>query len=128
MNDDLFSMTLLDAPSTSPPGLDVPVNRQAYVERCRMRWERPYLQDAFTNFRHFEKIRPQLMQALLAAYPDHCGGLASFLWTLQEKIQPDNSRLDPLLDFCNGTQKVHLRRGLVFYCEDLLKIAENARA
>jgi hypothetical protein len=119
---------LLDAPSTKPPGLDVPVDRQAYVDRCRMRWERHYLQDALTNFRHFETLRPQLLQALLTDYPDHCGGLASFLWTLQKKLQTDPSRLDPLLDFCNGTQKVHLRRGLVFYCEALLRIAESARS
>lgn len=114
---------LLDAPSTKPPGLDVPVDRQAYIQRCCMRWERKYLQDALRNFRHFEILRPQLMRALLTDFPDHCGGLASFLWTLQEKLQPDQSRLDPLLDFCNGTQKIHLRRGLVFYCEALLQIA-----
>lgn len=116
------------APSVKPAGLDAPVDRKAYAARCRMRWEREYLQDALHSFNLFETWRPQLMQALVNTWPDFCGGLASFLWELQTQIQPYQGRLDPLLDFCDGTQKVHLRRGLVFYCEALLKIIQEAKA
>lgn len=118
---------LLDAPTVKPAGLDAPVDRPAYVQRCRVRWERAYLQDAIRNFRHFEALRPQLMQVLVHDWPDFCGGLSAFLWELQTKLNADPGRLDPLLDFCDGTQKVHLRRGLVFYCESLLKIIQEAK-
>lgn len=113
---------LLDAPSAKPASLDAPVDRKTYADRCRNRWEREYLQDALRNFRHFEELRPQLMQALVTDFHDFSGGLSEFLWSLQQRLNPDQARLDPLLDFCNGTQKVHLRRGLVLYCEALLDI------
>lgn len=122
------TLAFVCGPSVKPSGLDAPIDRKAYAERCRMRWEREYLQDALSGFRHFELCRPQLMQALVNEWPDFCGGLPSFLWELQNKLQPDQGRLDPLLDFCDGTQKVHLRRGLVFYCEALLNIIREAKS
>ena len=52
------------------------------------------------------------------------GTLTDYLWKLQSAMQPDQRRIDPLLDFCEHYQKVHLRRGLLIYCAILLKSFE----
>ncbi|MEZ5386460.1 MAG: hypothetical protein R3F13_13190 [Prosthecobacter sp.] len=134
MHPELFTIEV----APKPPGLDAPVDRQDYAEKCSQRWHGEPLRDAMRNFRHFEEWRPKLMDALRSfrANPfqkqpdDTCrnsyGSLTGFLWCLQEDIQPDRSRLDPLLDFCDHHQKVHLRRGLVIYCTALLRIIEAA--
>lgn len=85
-------------------------DRQAYAERCRQRWSGPAMHDA------------------LVRYESDGGSLGEFLWKLQEQWQPDKSRLDPLLDFCDHYQKVFLRRGLVFYCEMILEAVKPLTA
>lgn len=132
---DLFPVSA----SLKPPALDVPVDREAYRDKCRQRWCDEPLRDALANFRHFEAWRPKLLEALLKYHADPMqkqpdgtflngsGHLTDFLWTLQTQFQPDPSRLDPLLDFCNHYQKVFLRRGLIIYCTALLRIIEAVK-
>lgn len=108
------------------------MNREAYKERCRVRWSREAYRDAMHNWCDFQELHATLEKHLrefvenpMLKYgedkfynPD--GTLSSFLYHLQTVIQPDRSYLSPLLDFEEHYQTVFLRRGLVFYCEQIL--------
>lgn len=107
--------------------------RREYRRQCELRWSYRAIHNARGNWSHFEELKPQLLEALRAFQKDPLqvdlsgkshnpdGTLTSFLWSLQTALQPDKSRLHPLLDFCDHYQKVHLRRGLVIYCGLLLR-------
>lgn len=122
--------------SLRPAGLDMPVDHDAYREECRARWEGPALSDALCRWRQWQELRPVLLQAMLRFKANPCGEqpdgsftngdgtLTSFLWSLQKDLQASPAHLNPLLDFCNHYQKVHLARGLVIYCKALLRIIE----
>lgn len=113
------------------------MDRQTYNAECAQRWEGPALNDARRNWGHFEELRPLLEPALRAYLRDPSledvrgvkhnpeGTLTAMLWKLQESMQPDGSRLSPLLDFEERYQKVFLRRGLVPYCKLLLRDMET---
>jgi hypothetical protein len=109
------------APSTKPDPFP-PLDREAYVARCRMRWHGPALADAIGNWKLWQEIRPKLNEAMLRyRAPGQWDTLTDFLWKLQREITPDMSNLWPLLDFCDHHQKIHLGRGLLIYCEFILK-------
>lgn len=103
-------------------------DRVEYRNRCVRRWDGPALTDSLRNWRHFKQHHAGLTEALRRFNhdpfqrdsADKChnpeGTLAGFLWQLQAAWQPDRSQFDPLLDFCDHHQSVHLRRGLLFYC------------
>ena len=114
--------------------------RTRYIQQCRARWGGWALSDALSNWHGFEEIRETLIEAMriyhlnpfLEDLAGNChnsdGRLTSFLWQLQEGIQPDKRRLDPLLDFEEHFQKVFLRRGLVIYCTILSEELEEGPA
>ena len=106
-----------------------------YCDECRKRWHGPALRDAFSNWSHWQSIRSDLLEAMRQFRRNPCmtdlngkdhadGTLTDYLWTLQSAMQPDQRRIDPLLDFCEHYQKVHLRRGLLIYCTMLLRSFE----
>lgn len=116
------------------------VDRMEYRRRCERRWSGVCFRDAAGNWPDFESMREDLTAALrqfrgnplLKDVAGRChnesGSLKDFLWRLQSAWQPDPVRLDPLLDFCEDTQSVHLRRGLLFYCELILEALERVPA
>lgn len=118
-------------------------DRAVYVERCGFRWGGDAFADAKANWKKWREIHGDLEPALRAFArnpgmedasgkahnPD--GTLKGFLWKLQEAWQPNRGTLDPLLDFCEHYQTVHLGRGLVIYCGmvlDWIRRAEKRSA
>lgn len=113
------------------------ISRAEYVELCKSRWHGTALADALANFADFEEINEQLVDALRSFkrdpwqkdIADRClnpdGTLSAFLWKLQTSITPDRSCLYPLLDFEEHFQQVFLRRGLLFYCQLILREIET---
>jgi hypothetical protein len=127
-------------PGTPPPPPPAPVycTLPAYRTRCEERWHGPALQDAWANWHAFEEIKPALTEALAAFHRDpfladptgKChnpdGNLTALLWKLQGALNPDPHSLHPLLDFEEHYQKIFLRRGLLIYCELILREMERA--
>lgn len=103
-----------------------------YREKCGERWYGEALRDALHNWHEWEDMRDYLVDAIRQYLrnpfqrdlgdkfynPD--GTLTKFLWHCQEALQPDRSRLNPLLDFEEHYQKIFLKRGLIIYCGDIL--------
>lgn len=122
----------MDPATTLLPGMEVPasptpptpaaihLDRKEYNSLVAIRWHGEPLRDARGNWTHFQSILPQLHAAMLRYLEQH-NGLTQFLWDLQPQLQPDKTRLDPLIDFCPHYQACHLRRGLVQYCTLILK-------
>lgn len=122
------------------------IDKLVYTKRCRFRWSGEYLHDAISNWDHFETLKDDLVAALRKwkhnPFMQDAGGkchnphgtITSMLWILQDAWQPNKSCLNPLLDFCEGTQRIHLRRGLIYYCNLILeemdkpKMIENQEA
>lgn len=110
----------------------MPLDKDTYAQKCRERWDSDPLRNAIANWERWQSLRGNLIEAMQVylhnphmidlAGKEHANGtLTDFLWKTQTAWQPDRSRLDPLLDFCNHYQKVFLRRGLLIYCELLLQ-------
>ena len=111
-------------------------DRAAYLTECEKRWYGPALRDARANWSDFQELKPTLTEALRKYRHDPCledlsgklhnpdGTLGSFLWRLQESLEPNRSCLLPLLDFEEHYQRVFLRRGLIIYCTMLLREME----
>lgn len=121
----------------APPARPAPVlDRAHYVAECEKRWHGAALQNARRNWRDFQELRPELLEALRSYRRDpmqtdiggKChnpdGTLTAFLWKLQEALQPSRSCLHPLLDFEEHFQKIFLRRGLIIYCSMILRELE----
>lgn len=103
------------------------MNAVLYKEKCAMRWEGHCLQDAYHNWHLFTKHHDDLVE-ILRPYLADCfcpdltgqsrnrdGTLTAWLWKCTE------GQANPWIwDFCNHYQRCHLRRGLIFYCEQLL--------
>lgn len=98
--------------------------RDEYIAACRQRWMGEQLDNAFRNFWAYQRMHRKLRAAMPEFRRCH-RSLHSFLWDLQERWNPDRSRLDPLLDFCDHYQRVFLRRGLIIYCQMLLNDSQN---
>jgi len=100
-----------------------------YKEKCASRWDGPALRDAIDNWKTWREMHAYLVGAMKlyvrnptqqdinGKHHNESGTLRDFLWNCQMALQPDRSRLDPLLDFEERYQKVFLKRGLVIYCE-----------
>jgi hypothetical protein len=113
------------------------VDRAEYRRLIAARWTGDALRDAARNHKAFAEIHDQLTDAMRAFardpwkkdIHDRClnpdGTLTAYLWKLQEAIQPDKSCLYPLLDFCEHWQKCHLRRGVLQYCQLILREIEK---
>jgi len=113
------------------------MNRDEYKSECRQRWSGGCLQDAYENWHHFEAFLESLTEAMRQYLHNPCledfsgkchsdGTLTQFLWNLQKGwYEPDMGSLWPLLDFCDHYQKVHLRRGLIIYCKQILRDIET---
>lgn len=113
------------------------IDRAEYLVLCKTRWHGVHLGDARANFADFEEIHDQLVEALRSYKRDpwqkdiaeRClnpdGTLTAFLWKLQSSITPDRACLWPLLDFEEHFQQVFLRRGLLFYCQLVLRNLET---
>ena len=115
------------------------MTREAYVAECEQRWHGPALRDARSNWQDFEELRDTLLEAmreykrnpgqkdLSGKYHNPDTTLTSFLWKLQETLQPDKSCLYPLIDFEENYQRCFLRRGLIIYCSGLLREIETPK-
>lgn len=120
-------------PPESPFLARLKVNRAEYRQLCEKRWFGEPRQDALRNWVAFQAIRDRLIVALWAFHRDRYmedlggqfrnpdGTLTKMLWTLQTAIEPDQSRLHPLLDFEETFQTIFLRRGLLIYCQLILQ-------
>lgn len=116
----------------APPVLD----RAAYMAECEKRWSGPALQDARSNWSFFKELGDDLIESLrvYASNPfladvagrEHnpTGRLADFLWSQQAAWNPDRRSLYPFLDFEERHQKVFLKRGLLIFCEMILRQLE----
>lgn len=124
----------LTIPGTPPAGPRPELcTKGAYKARCADRWYGLALNNALANWDHWEGMKPTLVEALTAFHRDPQledaagmrhnpdGTLTAMLWKLQTALQPDNSRLGPLLDFEEHWQKIFLSRGLIIYCDLLLR-------
>lgn len=112
-------------------------DRKQYVADCAARWSGPALADAKMNWNHFASLLPVLTEALKEFRRDPFlkdltgklhnpdGTLTAMLWNLQANLEPDKSSLYPLLDFEEHFQKIFLKRGLIFYCKQILVEIEN---
>jgi len=110
-----------------------PIDRQEYVALCRSRWSDWCLADARRNFAEFEELSARLEPFLRDYAHDPCmedvtgkchnpdGTLTALLWKLQDVLQENKSCLHPFLDFNEDSQTIFLRRGLLFYCQLLLR-------
>lgn len=93
-----------------------------------MRWTGDALRDARANLQGFQAHHEDIV-AILRPYfadpgcvdlsgkfhnPDYA--LSSWLWACSN--HPDNHWI---WDFCEHYQRCHLRRGLLFYCEQILR-------
>jgi hypothetical protein len=108
-----------------------------YHGECSQRWYGDALADALHNWRRWKEMHDYLTEAMRQYLRnpfqrdmgDRCfnpnGTLRGFLWHCQIALQPDRSRLDPLLDFEEHYQKIFLKRGLIIYCSDILRSLET---
>ncbi len=108
------------------------MNRAAYIEKCERRWHGECLSDARRNWNLFHGHHEELTAILLPYLrdpgvqdvhgkfhnPDYT--LTSWLWKCSEA---DENRW--IWDFCEHYQTCHLRRGLIAYCEQLLRDMET---
>lgn len=129
----MTQLLLLDEVAHYRTPHDVATDRALYVAECAQRWHGPALADARRNWRDFEELKPALAAWLrsyhLDPFQEHISGvklnpegtLTAFLWTLQERLQPNRSCLHPFLDFEERHQKIFLRRGLLIYCAQILR-------
>jgi len=125
------------AEGTRPPSISDPLDHEHYLKECAQRWHGPALADARRNWSLWQQWRPVLTQHLvnfrrdpwLKGEGDTCanrnGTLTGYLWELQRIVQPDPARLDPFIDFEDRHQKCFLRRGLVIYCTQILRLLES---
>ena len=110
-------------------------DRATYKEECEKRWHGECLRDALANWKQWQEIHAELLEAMrsykrnpgmvdMAGTWHADGSLTDFVWKMQSAWQPNKSRLDPFLDFCDHYQRVFLRRGLLIYCGMLLRSIE----
>lgn len=133
MSDNMTFPFMEHAPEEKPCSAS-DMDRTAYFAECVNQWDGDQLQDALGNWETWQELHDDLLGAmrkfrsnpsmrdLSGKYHNPKGTLAALLWSMQEAWQPDNRRLDPLLDFCEHYQRVFLRRGLVIYCTMLLRM------
>ncbi len=123
----LLNLEKGSAKRTLAAALAAPLDREAYAEQCRRRWSGDALRDALGNWKNWQELRPTL-NAGMRLYREQDKSLTDFLWHFQAEITPDRSNLWPLIDFCEHYQKVHLRRGLIIYCSQILRVLESVDA
>lgn len=125
------------APAPREAPTPQPFTRETYNAACERRWDGPALRDAKQNWRHWQELHPDLEEAMHRFHRDPMqkdaagqfhnptGYLTDFIWNLQRAWQPNQASLAPLLDFEENHQRVFLRRGLLIYCQMLLREIEK---
>lgn len=103
------------------------VSRKEYMADVALRWHSEPLNNARRNWRTFQDHHDELCAILVPYVRDDCvedmsgkchnpdGTLTAWLWKNCE------GESNPWIwDFCEHYQKVHLRRGIIQYCKQIL--------
>jgi len=111
--------------------------KKSYRAKCEQRWYGLALRDALANWKLWKEMDDYLRTAMREYLrnsgqvdatgnyhnPDHT--LTGFLWNCQTALQKSKSSLYPFLDFEEHYQKIFLKRGLLIYCESILRELET---
>ena len=111
--------------------------RKSYRAKCEQRWYGIALRDALANWKLWKEMDDYLRTAMREYLrnsgqvdisgkyhnPDHT--LTGFLWNCQAALQKSKSSLYPFSDFEEHYQKIFLKRGLLIYCESILRELET---
>lgn len=130
-----FATVLLPAwLNTDDPTATAAVHKQ-YRQRCVQRWYGPALYDARANWSYWNDLKPHLLEAMRSFHADRfqqtmdekyqnpTGTLTDFIWKLQKCFDADGAPIY-LIDFEERYQQCFLKRGLLIYCELLLRAIE----